>query len=506
MTPLAFSLPFLLFLGLSLAQEPIHIPLTRRSRVARTFNPTDEADRLRHRYGFANATTAVRRGPQGRRASSAGLSIINQNQDSSYLGTITVGTPANEPPQNILGIMQIASVDILLNVYLLAGTDCQRCPSSTPLYKSSQSTSFLGTGQQGNIPLGQDVTIRYGSGAVAGVTVADTVTILHVSHDLFHVAVSVDQVTSSLLQGSLSGILGLAFTAIASSGATPFWETLSSNNQLSASEMSFWLTRSTDATQTEVAGGVFTLGGTNSSLFSGDIEFLNMPVSTPSFWLLSMSAVQVDGTSVAISTGTTALAAIDTGTTLIGGPTADVAAIWAAVPGSAASQDSQGFFEFPCSTTVTISFSFGGKLWPISSQDMNLGQVSQGSSQCLGAIFDLSQGTNIPSGSGNPSWVVGDTFLKNVYSVFRANPASIGFASLSSLAGGSGAGSTSTPSSSASVLTPSLSITSTATLVVGASSTATSSKSNSGVNVMPSLTVLAALISGFLSAMFMLAL
>jgi hypothetical protein len=64
-----------------------------------------------------------------------------------------------------------------------------------------------------------------------------------------------------------------------------------------------------------------------------------------------------------------------------------------------------------CSTAVTVSLSFGGKLWPISTQDMNLGQVSPGSSQCLGAIFDLSMGTNIPSGSGNPNWVVGDTFL-----------------------------------------------------------------------------------------------
>jgi len=189
---------------------------------------------------------------------------------------------------------------------------------------------------------------------------------------LTHFAVSVNQVTSNLLEGSLSGIIGLAFTAIASSGATPFWEALVNANQLSAPEMSFWLSRSTDASQTEVSGGVFTLGGTNSSLYSGDIEFINMPGSTPSFWLLSLSgwsspsfffidsydanifcclspAVSVGGTSVAITTGNTALAAIDTGTTLIGGPTADVAAIWAAVPGSAASQDSQGFFEFRAS-------------------------------------------------------------------------------------------------------------------------------------------------------------
>ena len=76
MTPLAFTLPFLLFFGLSLAQNPIHVPLTRRSRVARAFNPTDEAQRLRAKY-YPGAA-AVRRGPQGRRATSSGVSIINQ--------------------------------------------------------------------------------------------------------------------------------------------------------------------------------------------------------------------------------------------------------------------------------------------------------------------------------------------------------------------------------------------------------------------------------------------
>ena len=52
---------------------------------------------------------------------------------------------------------------------------------------------------------------------------------------------------------------------------------------------------------------------------------------------------------------------------------------------------------------------FGGKLWPISTADMNLGRVAPG--LCLGGIFDLSLGSNIGSGGGNPTWVVGDTFL-----------------------------------------------------------------------------------------------
>ncbi|KAF8997425.1 hypothetical protein BDQ17DRAFT_1174061, partial [Cyathus striatus] len=84
-----------------------------------------------------------------------------------------------------------------------------------------------------------------------------------------------------------------------------------------------------------------------------------------------------------------------------------------------------------CSTNVEVTLSLGGKSWPINIVDMNLDPISTGSSQCIGGIFDVSQGTNIQSGQGIPGWIVGDTFLKNVYSVFRANPASIGFAQLS---------------------------------------------------------------------------
>ena len=52
--------------------------------------------------------------------------------------------------------------------------------------------------------------------------------------------------------------------------------------------------------------------------------------------------------------------------------------------------------------------SFGGPSWPISEADLSLGTNTDG--VCVGTIFDMQQGTDI-SGSGVPSWIVGDTFL-----------------------------------------------------------------------------------------------
>jgi cathepsin D len=54
----------------------------------------------------------------------------------------------------------------------------------------------------------------------------------------------------------------------------------------------------------------------------------------------------LNGQSIAIATGIDALSSIDSGTTHIGGPSADVRAFWAAVPNSAPSPSNKALFNF----------------------------------------------------------------------------------------------------------------------------------------------------------------
>ena len=67
------------------------------------------------------------------------------------------------------------------------------------------------------------------------------------------------------------------------------------------------------------------------------------------------------------------------------------------------------FHHTACDTKLNVSMSFGGPSWPISNADLSLGTNTDG--MCVGAIFDIEQGTNISPSSGVPSWIVGDTFL-----------------------------------------------------------------------------------------------
>ncbi|KAI0275626.1 aspartic peptidase domain-containing protein [Russula aff. rugulosa BPL654] len=438
---IALSLPFSVAAAPPRRDETLHIPLIRRRTNVRRDDMVDlnhylaVSDRLRKKYGFKQSSPS-------RRAQTTSIGITNQGDDTSYFAQVSVGTPA----QTFNLVLDTGSSDLWF-----ASSGCAGCSSNTPVLNPQSSSLQLGT---------QRISLDYGSGSASGVIARDTVTLgpFTVNPQTF---VAVDDLSSGLIDGELSGIMGLAFVGIANSQALPFWQALVNNNQLTNPEFSFFITRfdNNPNAKTEEPGGVLTFGGTNSSLFQGDVDFQPFTLSgAGTFWLQTVSGVIVNGNTV--NTGTGNSAAIDTGTTLIGAPTAAVNAIWGAVNGAVPlSGNMSGFYTFPCNTQLSIAISFGGPAWPINPADLNAGQVSNG--RCLGAIFDITAGSNVKPNTDTPDWIVGDTFLKNVYSVFRSNPPAVGFAQLSS--GSSGAPSTtvgtpkttsgSSPSSSALRLT-----------------------------------------------------
>ena len=90
------------------------------------------------------------------------------------------------------------------------------------------------------------------------------------------------------------------------------------------------------------------------------------------------SGVTVNGKSVNI--GSTNTAAIDTGTTLIGAPTAAVSAIWGAVSGAVPlSGNMSGFYAFRMYSFVTL---LGGGLGRCNAKGVNKFQSADGHSRC----------------------------------------------------------------------------------------------------------------------------
>ncbi|KAG1728181.1 aspartic peptidase domain-containing protein [Suillus paluster] len=379
------------------------IPLLRRNS-----SPREVADWGALAKSQRNSLIA-KYGSQTTQKRSSGYNlIVDQLYDSGYYGSLAIGTPA-------------VSFDVLLDTgssdLWLAGSSCGTLCGSSATYNPSSSSTFQN--------LSTAFEIQYGAGNAGGYVAQDTVQMAGFSVSSQGFAV-VDVVSQDFLTSPVSGLFGLAWNTIAASGQMPFWQTLASSNAWDSALFAVQLTRySNDTSAQELEpGGVINIGYVNSSLYTGSIDYIDIP-GTPSYWYLPLDSLTVQGNSISISSGTTA--AIDTGTTNIAGPTSAIQAIYAQIPNSQpATGDWVGYYSFPCSTTVNVELSFGGSTWSISPADFTVAQTT--SSECIGAFFEAD------ISGGSPTWIIGDTFLKNVYSVFRYNPPSIGFANLSSIA------------------------------------------------------------------------
>lgn len=105
----------------------------------------------------------------------------------------------------------------------------------------------------------------------------------------------VNETSNQLLTQPLSGLMGMAFQDIAASGATPFWQALvETSGTLDSPLFAFQLTRFTNDTaltqqNSLQPGGTFTLGAVNNTLFTGDIDYQNIPSGAPGYWVQQLA-------------------------------------------------------------------------------------------------------------------------------------------------------------------------------------------------------------------------
>ncbi|SNX85474.1 related to aspartic protease [Melanopsichium pennsylvanicum] len=416
--------------------SPIHVPITKRNIVKRTGNDLlewayDQKSILQSKYRMS-ATTPTRR--------AGSTSLTNVQYDSSWVATISGGTPSKDYQV----VLDTGSADLWI------GSDYYN-PSSSSSFQN-QSTAF---------------DIQYGSGEVAGYDATDSFTLAGTTVDNLHFAVA-EQVSSGLTSSAMEGIMGMAFQALASSKEPPLWVAANIDT------FSFYLERASLTSQDETQpGGTFTLGGTNSSLYQGDISYNSLIEQL--YWMIRLGAVGTKGSDVDLDSLTHA--AIDTGTTLIGGPDSVVQELYSQIPNS--KSQGNGYYSYPCSSSVEATLTFGDQQYTIPDSDFSAGTLDQSGSECLGAFFGLGS-----TSQTDLQWIIGDAFLKNVYTVFTTNAnssgAAVGFASLAS---GLNSGTTSKTVS-----------TSTSTSTGSSSSSAAKTRINSAVVLVGTLLPLLALL------------
>lgn len=208
-------------------------------------------------------------------------------------------------------------------------------------------------------------------------------------------------------QGQFDGICGMGFRALSEGKLTPMGALVQSQ-QLPQQVFAFYMGHSS---------GELVLGGVDKSHYTGD--FTVVPLKSTDYWRVALDGVSVSGTS-GMSTAPSAI--IDSGTSLIAGPTDEVDSIMTGI----GAQSQGGAYIIQCSKleSFTISFNLGGKDFSLDKDDVVL-QKQQG--LCMLGF----QGTDIPPPNG-PLWILGDVFMRKYYVKFDWCGAAVGIATSTS--------------------------------------------------------------------------
>ncbi|KAK4155106.1 acid protease [Chaetomidium leptoderma] len=239
-------------------------------------------------------------------------------------------------------------------------------------------------------------SLQYGTGDLTGIVGQDTSSFAGLTHDLsFGLA---NYTHDDFKHFAFDGILGLAMS---SSVTGTFLQTLKAKKLLSSLVVGMSLNRDSDGPN----DGQVTFGGVDRAKYEGEIAYTDVqsPQKENGEWAITMDGLSVNGKSAGVGKK---LAYIDTGTSFMFAPPDDLAALFKLIPGSR-SFENNGYVEYevPCDTTTPIHLSFSGVEYEMSAQDW---LAKRDGTKCVSTIygFDLNNGT----------WLVGDTFLKNVYS------------------------------------------------------------------------------------------
>ena len=243
---------------------------------------------------------------------------------------------------------------------------------------------------------GEGFSIMYGTGKVSGNVVTDSISVADITTTLnFGLANTTSEEFSRF---PFEGIMGM------STSKDSFFSAIKEAGVLEANVIGVSLSRASDG----VNDGEISFGALNEDKYEGDITYAD--VISDDSWAVTLDDVVVDGNSAGL-TGKTAY--LDTGTTYAFAPPDQVRTLFSKIAGASSSDGTT--YTIPCDSKVPVAFTFSGKSWDVSMADLISAPVN---GKCTANIF----GMEIVKGS----WLLGDMFLKNVYSVYDMDKGRIG--------------------------------------------------------------------------------
>jgi len=306
-----------------------------------------------------------------------------------YYGQATVGTP----PQTFNVIFDTGSANLWVPNKQVGLVGLLKHK-----YDSSKSSTYVKNGSA--------FKIQYGSGPVSGIWSEDTVTIggLDAKSQLFAEVENAKGLGLAYGIGKFDGILGLGWDRISVDGVKTPFHNLVDAGELAEPVFAFYLG--------DNAPGALVLGGTDKSHYTGDFTYV--PLKAEDYWRIALDDLTVGGKSMT----TTKTAIVDSGTSLLAGPTADVTKLAALV---GATKIINNEYSIPCtkSDAPDMVFTIGGKPYTFKFNEY----IIKSGSTCLWAVT----GIDVPAPNG-PLWILGDVFMRKYYTVFDWGNKRLGFA------------------------------------------------------------------------------
>ncbi|XP_009978637.1 PREDICTED: pepsin A-like isoform X1 [Tauraco erythrolophus] len=313
--------------------------------------------------------------------------------DVEYFGTISIGTPA----QDFTVIFDTGSSNLWVpSIYC----DSEACTNHNR-FNPDDSSTFVSTNDS--------LSITYGTGSMTGILGYDTVTVssIEITDQIF--GLSETEPGDFFYYAPFDGILGLAFPSISSSGATPVFDNMMSEDLVSEDLFSVYLSKDDDS------GSFVLFGAIDDSYTTNGIDWISLSEET--YWEITMESLSIDGSTVACASGCQAI--VDTGTSLLAVPEGPHDSLGHVVLLGVAADHHLLLcppLQISCddvSSLPDVVVHIDGKSFPLSAD----AYVIQSDGVCTLGF----EGMDVDTEEG-VIWILGDVFIREYYVIFdRAN-------------------------------------------------------------------------------------
>jgi len=328
---------------------------------------------------------------------------IADYQDAQYYGPVSIGTPA----QDFTVVYDTGSSNLWV--------PSKKCPITYlacdlhKKYDSSKSSTYVANGTS--------FSIQYGSGSLSGFLSQDSVSIggLNISGQVF--AEATKEPGTSFIVAKFDGIMGFAYETISVDHVTPVWYNLVNQGLVDEPVFAFWLQNNPQG----ASGGELTLGGYDTSRFTGPITWV--PLTSETYWEFQFDDIIVDGKPMGFCSSPGCNAICDTGTSLFAGPTDAIEKINSQLGCTAVSGECI-FTSCPAANTLPeITISVSGHQFNLTQDQYVLQVTALGKTECISGFL----GIDLPSPPG-PLYIFGDVFIRAYYSIFDFGNQRLGWA------------------------------------------------------------------------------